>query len=184
MEIRLIGPSNAGRVAALMSTIKPDWWDYSGAFGQLQDERLLARLVGWFLEENGTPRGWLLCAEYEGYSCLSIENLGFDGGGAFSMEEPLEPLLRRAEEHARQKGFRNLKYVIGSTELSCHGRPFGDPARELAELTSLGRKHYDFFRSYGFRPMGFLPNCYGVNYHGILMIKDLAKAEAPRPLRG
>lgn len=179
MNIRSIDPSSAGKVAELMSAIKPDWWDYPGALGQLQDEKLLARLVGWFLEEGGKPRGWLLCAEYEGYACLSIENLGYDEDGFFSMEEPLEPLLCRAEEHARQKGFRNLKYVIGSTGMSCHGRPIHDPSRELAELTSLGRKHYDFFFGYGFRPMGFLPNCYGLNYHGILMVKDLTKAAKP-----
>ena len=58
--------------------------------------------------------------------------------------------------------------------MSCHGRPLGDYAKELAELHSLDREHYDFFYGYGFRPAGFLPNCYGENYHGIIMIKGLA----------
>mgnify|MGYP001127577735 FL=1 len=89
------------------------------------------------------------------------------------MEEPLEPLLRQAEEHARGKGYRNLKYVIGSTGRPCHGRPLGDYAKELAELRSLGREHYDFFYGYGFRPAGFIPNCYGEDYHGIIMIKRI-----------
>ena len=97
MTIRNIEPSSAGAVAKLMSTIKPDWWDFEGADQQLQDVGLLAKLVGWYLEEDGAPKGWLLCAEYEGYSCLTIENLGYDEDGAFVMEKPLEPLLRRAD---------------------------------------------------------------------------------------
>jgi len=140
----------------------------------LQDEKLLARLVGWYLGEDAeSPKGWLLCAEFPGYRYLSIENLGYDAGGTFVMEEPLEPLLRQAEEHAKEKGYRNLKYVIGSTGMSCHGRPLGDYAKELAELRSLGREHYDFFYGFGFRPAGFIPNCYGEDYHGIIMIKGL-----------
>ena len=90
MTIRSIEPSSAGAVAKLMSTIKPDWWDFEGAHQQLQDVGLLAKLVGWYLEEDGAPRGWLLCAEYEGYSCLTIENLGYDEDGSFVMEKPLE----------------------------------------------------------------------------------------------
>ena len=176
MNIYPIEPSNVDAVARLMSSIKPDWWDHTGAFEQLQDEKLLARLVGWYMGEADKPRGWLLCAEYEGYSCLSIENLGYDDQGRFSMEELLEPLLRYAEAHARRKGFRNLKYIISSTGMSCHGRPLGDPARELAELRSLGREHYDFFFAQGFRPVGFLPNCYGMGWHGIVMVKDLTGA--------
>lgn len=173
MNIYPIDASSVGAVAELMSAVKPDWWDYEGAFEQLRNEKLLARLVGWYIGEENRPRGWLLCAEYEGYSCLSIENLGYDEDGRFSMEGPLEPLLRRAEAHAREKGLRNLKYIISSTQMSCHGRPLEDPAKELAELRSLGWEHYDFFRAQGFRPTGFLPNCYGMGWHGILMVKDL-----------
>lgn len=173
MNIYPIDASSVSGVAGLMSSIKPDWWDYAGAAAQLQDEKLLARLVGWYLGEKDEPRGWILCAEYEGYSCLSIENLGYDENGRFSMEEPLEPLLRQAEAYARQKGFRNLKYTISSIGMSCHGKPVEDPGKALGELRSLGRKHYDFFWEQGFRPMGFLPNCYGMGWHGIWMVKDL-----------
>lgn len=173
-NIYVISPDNVGAVASLMSSIKPDWWDYQGASRQLQEERLLAHLVGWYLgEDPKQPKGWVLCAEFPGYQYLSIENLGYDAGGVFVMEEPLEPLLRHAEDYAREKGFRNLKYVIGSTGMSCHGRPLGDYAKELAELRSLGREHYDFFFRCGFRPAGLLPNCYGENYHGIIMLKGL-----------
>ena len=99
--------------------------------------------------------------------------VGFEEAGTLVMEEPLEPLLLKAEEYARQKGYRNLKYVIGSTGMSCHGRPITDFAEELRTLHSHGRAHFDFFRKLGFVPAGFIPNCYGENYHGIIMIKSL-----------
>lgn len=176
MVIRRMEPSNVGAVAKLMSAIKPDWWDFEGANQQLQDVGLLAKLVGWYLEEDGAPKGWLLCAEYAGYACLTIENLGYDENGAFVMERQLEPLLQRAEQYARQKGLRNMRYIIGSTGMSCHGRPITDFAEELRTLRSLGRAHFDYFRSIGFVPTGFLPNCYGKNYHGIIMVKSLLRA--------
>ena len=99
--------------------------------------------------------------------------LCYDADGVFVMEEPLGPLLRQAEQYARQKGYRNLKYVIGSTGMSCHGRPLGDFAEELRTLHANSRAHFDYFRSIGFLPAGFLPNCYGENWHGILMVKPL-----------
>ncbi len=173
----MIYPINAGSIPAvadLMSGIKPDWWDLEGASQQLSDVGLLAKLVGWYIgEEEGKPQGWLLCAEYPGYSCLSIENLGYAQDGHFVMEEPLEPLLAHAETHAKQQGFRMMKYIISSIGLSCHGRPLGDYGDELRKLRSNGREHFDYFVRCGFTPAGFLPNCYGENWHGILMIKTM-----------
>lgn len=61
MTVRNIEPSSAGAVAKLMSTIKPDWWDFEGADQQLQDVGLLAKLVDWYLEEDGAP-----CALWDG----------------------------------------------------------------------------------------------------------------------
>lgn len=173
MRISQIDKSNVDVVAKLMSTIKPDWWDFAGANQQLQDVTLLARLIGWYMDDDTKPVGWILCAEYEGYSSLSIECLGYDEKGTFVMEEQLEPLLRQAEQYAKGKGYRNLKYVIGSTNLSCHGRPIQNYADELRELKSYNRKHFDYLVHYGFSPTGFIPNCYGENYHGIIMIKPL-----------
>ena len=66
VNIYPIDASSVGAVAELMSAVKPDWWDYEGAFEQLRNEKLLARLVGWYIGEENRPRGWLLCAEYEG----------------------------------------------------------------------------------------------------------------------
>ena len=46
MDIHKIDESNIDAVAKLMSSIKPDWWDFEGASQQLQDISLLANLVG------------------------------------------------------------------------------------------------------------------------------------------
>lgn len=173
MNIYGIDQQNSGKVAEFMASIKPDWWDFEGANRQLQDVSLLAKLVGWYMEENAEVRGWILCAEFEGYSYLSIENLGYDENGTYVMEQQTEPLLRQAEDYARKKGYRNLKYIIGSTGMSCHGRPITDYAEELKNLKSNGREHFDYFVHYGFSPAGFIPDCYGENYHGIVMIKSL-----------
>ena len=173
MDIYEINDSNVCDVARLMSEIKPDWWDYEGARSQLRQSDLLAKLVGWYISDGEKVKGWILCAEFEGYSYLSIENLGYDEDGSFVMEEQIEPLLSRAERHARSKGFRNLKYIISSIDMSCDGRVIDDYGDELKRLKSNGRKHFDYFVSYGFVATGFIPNCYGEGRHGIVMVKSL-----------
>lgn len=56
MEIYKINKSTVGAVAELMSTIKPDWWDFEGASQQLQDVSSLASLVGWYIGNEATPQ--------------------------------------------------------------------------------------------------------------------------------
>lgn len=175
MDICKIDKINVAAVAELMSALKPDWWDFEGASRQLQDVSLLAKLIGWYMGESTNPKGWILCAEFEGYSYLSIECLGYDENGSFVMEQQLEPLLKYAENYAMEKGYRNLKYIIGSTGMSCHGKPIVNCADELNRLKSNGREHFDYFVQYGFSPTGFIPDCYGKNYHGIIMIKSLIR---------
>ena len=89
------------------------------------------------------------------------------------MEHQLQPLLEKAEQYARDKGFRILKYMIGSVDMSCHGRELGNYWEALRDLESYGREHFDYFVRYGFKPAGFMPNCLGENYHCIIMIKEL-----------
>lgn len=174
MRIFKIDDKNISELASFMSSIKPDWWDYEGAVAQLSDIRNTVVNVGWFMgEDEQNPHGWLLCAEYECYSCLSIECLGYNENGNFVMEHQLKPLLEHAEQYALLKGFRMLRYVIGSTDMSCHGRPLGEYWEELRDLKSFNREHFDFFVEYGFKPTGFMPNCYGEYYHGIIMIEEI-----------
>ena len=174
MNIFRIDESNISCVAGLMANIKPDWWDFEGAVDQLSDIRNTAQNVGWLMgEDENHPKGWLLCTEYPCYSCLSIECLGVDDEGRFAMEQQLEPLLIAAEQYARGKGHRIFKYMIGSRELSCDGRELGEYWRELRDLKSFRREHFDYFVQYGFKPAGFMPHCLGENYHCIIMIKEL-----------
>jgi hypothetical protein len=128
-------------------------------------------------ETEQSPQGWLLCADYEGYSCLNIECLGYDEGGVFVMEHQLEPLIKMAEKYARDRGRRILRYMIGSTNMSCHGQPLGQYWEALRDLKSHNREHYDYFVKYGFKPAGFMPNVYAKGYHAIVMIKELIDVE-------
>lgn len=174
VKIYEIKQSNVSCVAELMSKIKPEWWNFDDAMSQLQNVHMLAELHGWCMgDSEDEPCGWILCAGFAGYSYLTIECLGFDSNGAFVMEEQLEPLIIHAEAYAKEKGYRNLKYVISSIGMSCHDKVITNYAEELKGLKSYNRKHYDYFVNMGFVPAGFIPNCYGNNYHGIIMIKDL-----------
>ena len=174
MRIYQFNIENIPNVASLMSTIKPDFWDYQGAFSQLSDIRNSAVNVGWLIgEREHDPKGWLLCHDYPNYSCLSIECLGFDDNGNFVAEHQLEPLLNKAEEYARDSGYRVLRYTISSTDMSCHGKPLGNYWEALRDLKSDTRAHFEYFVKYGFKPAGFLPNCYAKGYHGVMMVKEL-----------
>lgn len=132
MDIRTINDSSVAAVAKFMSRIKPDWWDYDDAYRQLQDVSLLATLVGWYLQNDTGVKGWILCAEYKGYSCLGIENLGYDDNGDFVMEEPLEPLLMRAETYARVIKLR--LHIPMSVRPRCHKAGSGAPSASPAAM--------------------------------------------------
>lgn len=174
MRIFELNSKNIPATAKLMAYIKPDWWDYQGGVDQLSDIRNTVYNIGWHMgDDEQNPKGWLLCADYECYSCLSIECLGFDESGELVMEEQLQPLIEKAEAYARGKGYRILRYMIGSADMSCHGQALGDYWQALRDLKSFNRKHFDYFIKYGFKPAGFMPNCYANGYHAIIMIKEL-----------
>ncbi len=52
MNIYELTPDAIPAVAHLMCTIKPDWWDYDGAYEQLSNIDETIKTVGWYLE-NG-----------------------------------------------------------------------------------------------------------------------------------
>ena len=87
-------------------------------------------------EDEKHPKGWILCAEYELYSCLSIECLGYNENGKFAAEHQLQPLIEEAEKYARDKGLRIFRYIISSIDISCHGRELNEYWKELRDLKS------------------------------------------------
>ena len=174
MEIYRMNGDNIPAIATLMSTIKPEWWNFNGAVKQLSDISSAVFNIGWLIgETEESPLGWLLCSEHVNYSCLNIECLGYAENGEFVAEEQLEPLLVVAERYAVANDHRLLRYVISSPSLSCHEMELDEYWESLKELKSYGRKDYDYMIGYGFKPAGFLPNCYGKGIHGVMLIKEL-----------
>ena len=97
------------KIARLMCTIKPDWWDYEGAFSQLSGVEDTIHTIGWYLgEDENTPKGWILCRELIGYRALELECSGFDDNGEFKLEHKLGELIREAESYARRKGYLDV----------------------------------------------------------------------------
>lgn len=52
MNVYELTPATIPAVALLMSTIKPDWWDYEGAYEQLSNVDAAIKTVGWYLGED------------------------------------------------------------------------------------------------------------------------------------
>jgi hypothetical protein len=166
MKVFGLKGSSVRDVANLMVTLKPEWWDLSGAMGQLNGGE------GWYLaDEHGSVIGWLLCKCYRAYMTVEIECLGYEDAGQFKIGPVLQPLVDQCEEWARIQGYVNTRFTIGSHGLSCHGRRLGKPWDELKELQALDREEYDWFTSIGFVPSGILPDIYGPGYHGIMLLK-------------
>jgi len=165
---------NIPAVATLMSTLKPEWWSYQGALEQLSETQNSINGVGWIAGENEQkPLGWLLCIDFPQYSYLSIECMGYNENNSFVAEHQVEPLLNKAEEYAKVNERRMLKYIISSPQLSCHEQPLGDYWQVLRDLDSNNRTDFDYLIKFGFKPAGFLPNCYSAGCHGVMMIKEL-----------
>lgn len=109
------------------------------------------------------------------YSCAELNGWGMNDDGNFHTDEKMSILYDYAERYAKETDLRNIRTTMTSLEMSCHGKPLGDYAEELKSLSSCGRKHYAYLRSRGYQPAGFVPNCYGDNFHGIIMLKDLTQ---------
>lgn len=168
MEIYKIDEQNSHFVSHFMANIKSEWWDVEGAKNQLNSG------VGWYFgSTTDQPKGWVLCKSLSVYKTGEIECLGYDEFGAFKIGKELQPLIEESEKWARSEGFTIMRFTITSRGLSCHQRALGEPWRELRDIHVIDREEYDWFLSMGYMPSGVLPNIYGENYHGILLVKQL-----------
>jgi hypothetical protein len=81
--------------------------------------------------------------------------------------------MARCEQWAQEQGAVNLRFIIGSRGLSCHGRRLGRPWEELKEIHAIDREDYDWFLSMSYAPSGILPDIYGSGYHGVMLLKHV-----------
>lgn len=170
MNIFQINKDNAAFVAKLMSKIKPDWWDFKDALEQITE----TDVIGWYMAKNqDKPIGWMCIKLLEPYSCAELNGWGMNDNNFFHTDEKMAILYDCAERYAKEMGLRNIRTTMTSLEMSCNGRKLGNYADELRNLSSCGRKHYAYLISRGYRPAGFVPNCYADKCHGIIMLKDL-----------
>ena len=178
MEVFTLDKENIPAVAKLMESIKPEWWNYSGAFKQLSDTR---NNIGWLIGDNEqNPKGWLQCSDDEYALFLDLVSMGFDEGGFFVAGEQLQPLFEKAEAYARLKKYPVIRYMIGTSEMSpFHKQDITEYwQKALDELKSVDVDSDSFLYKIGYRPAGFIPNCYGGGHHAIVLIKTLDTANS------
>ena len=168
MEIYNIDSENISVLSKFMANIKPEWWDAEGAKQQLSDG------IGWYFgASKDSPIGWILCKKYDGYKTGEIECLGYNNCGVLKIGKVLQPLVEKSEEWASEQKLVIMRYIIGTTGLSCHGENLKKPWEELRDLYAIDREDYNWFLSMGYVPSGVLPNIYGKKYHGIVLVKTL-----------
>lgn len=156
-----------------MCTVKPDWWDFDGAFAQLSDINESIKTVGWYLGEDAAhPQGWILCRELVCYRALELECSGFNDNGVFKLEHKLGALLDTAAQYAREKGYLTFRSGISSVGFNIHGRKIENIADAIQNL-DCDRIDYRWMLDYGFRVIGIQPNAYGEGFHLILLAKEL-----------
>lgn len=160
-------------VAQLMCTIKPEWWDYSGALGQLSDINESIKTVGWYLGDDAEhPKGWVLCRELVGYRAIELECSGFDDNGVFKLEHKLSDLIDIAAQYAKEKGYLTFRNGISSVGFNIHGKELDDIAYAIQNL-SCDRIDYKWMLDYGFKVIGIQPNAYEKGSHLIMLAKEL-----------
>ena len=163
------------KIARLMCKIKPDWWDYEGAFSQLSGVEDTIHTIGWYLgEDENTPKGWILCRELIGYRALELECSGFDDNGEFKLEHKLGELIREAERYARSKGYLTFRSGISSIGFNIHEKKIDSIADAIANL-ECDRIDYKWYLEQGFRVIGIQLNAYEKGFHLIILGKDLSE---------
>ena len=171
MYIFELTPQNAHLVAELMARLVPEWWDYDSAMKQIT----ASGKVGWYMGEDAdTPKGWIVIKGIEDYSCVEIDASGYDDNGEFTSCEKLAALLDKVEQYAIAKGLRLVRETLSSPRMSCHGRKVTDYVKELSTLKSTSKK-LEYMQSRGYRLAGFMPDCYEVGVHGIMILKNLCE---------
>ena len=176
MNIYKLNENNIPTVAKFMSVIRPIWWDYEGAFGQLSSSNFeeVIGTVGWFVgEDEANPKGWVLCRELKLYKSIELECCGYDDNGEFVLEHKLGMLFDTISEYAKSKGYLTFRTAMGSQQFSVHNRELGNIGDEIKNLTASARVDYDWLLKYGFKVVGIQPNAYGDKFHCILLSKDL-----------
>lgn len=115
----------------------------------------------------------MLCNNLRLYRCLELECMGYVENGSLVMGGQLQPLYEEAESWSRKNDYAVLRYTISSNGMNCHGRALGAHWEELRDLAPIAKPQFVWLCSAGYVPTGFLPNIYGHNHHGILMVKEL-----------
>lgn len=174
MNIYPLTPTAIPALATMMSTLKPEWWDYDGAYGQLSNIDESIKTVGWYCGEDAQhPNGWILCRELLCYNALELECSGYNDNGVFKLEHKLEPLMDAAEQYAREKGYLTFRSGISSMGFNIDGQDIPDIPRAIASL-QCDRTDYMWYLNKGFRVIGIQPNAYEKGSHLILLGKDLS----------
>lgn len=175
MDIFKLTPETIPALATMMSTLKPEWWDYEGACGQLGNIDESIRTVGWYLGEDADhPKGWILCQELLCYNALELECSGFNDNGEFKLEHKLGDLMETAEQYAKQKGYLTFRSGISSIGFNIHGKEITSIPDAIADL-KCDRIDYLWYLEHGFRVIGIQPNAYEKGFHLILLGKDISE---------
>lgn len=173
MNIYDLTPTTIPALAQLMCTIKPDWWDYEGAYNQLSNIDDSIKTVGWYLgEDMDHPKGWILCRELIGYRALELECSGFDDNGIFKLEHKLGELFAVAETYARNKGYLTFRSGISSMGFNIHEQEIVDISKAIESL-KCNRQDYIWYLANGFRVIGIQPNAYDKGFHLIMLGKEV-----------
>ena len=176
MKIYKLDENNIPTVAKFMCTIRPIWWDYNGALGQLSNVEEMIDTVGWFLGENeASPKGWVLCRELKAYKAIELECCGYDDNGNFALEHKLGALFEVICKYAIDKGYLTFRTAMGSQQFNIHMRELGNIGDEINNLTSDNRIDYDWLLAGGFKVIGIQPNAYEDKFHCIMLAKDLRR---------
>lgn len=175
MDIYRLAPDAIPALASMMSTLKPDWWDYEGAFGQLSNIDESIKTVGWYCGEDAThPTIWILCRELLNDRALELECSGFNDNGVFKLEHKLGELFDTAEAYARQRGCLAFRSGIRSMGFNIDGREITSIPNAISNL-QCDRIDYLWYLEHGFKVIGIQPNAYEKGSHLILLSKDLSE---------